>query len=48
MKLADETQSSTNSQDQKSIEEQVISIEVDHQVNDSEHTVVSICEVREE
>ena len=48
LKLADGTQSSTNSHDQKSIEEQVVSIEVDHQENDSEHTVVSMCEVREE
>ena len=47
VKLADETQSSTNSHDQKSIEGQVTSIEVD-QENNSEHSVVSICEIREE
>ena len=47
VKLADETESSTNDHDQKSIEEQVVSIEVD-QENNSEHAVVSICEVREE
>ena len=45
VKLADETESSTNDHDQKSIEEQVVSIEVD-QENNSEHAVVSICEVR--
>ena len=47
MKQADETQSNTNSHDQKSIEDQVVSNVVD-QENDSQHAVVSICEVREE